>query len=153
MPTVGQPAPDFALQNQDGKTVHLSDYRGKKVIIFAYPAAFTSGCETQACGFRDAMPRFGNVNAVIFGLSNDPTEKLKRWKDELKLPYDLLSDENHAVLEQWGAWGEKNNFGKISIGTIRSHWVIDETGNLIDERIKISPEDSVAAALETVNAS
>lgn len=150
MLTVGQPAPDFALPNQDGETVRLSDFRGKKVILFAYPRAFTSGCTAQACGFRDEMPRFGEVNAVILGISDDPTAKLSAWKESLQLPYDLLSDEDHAVLEAWGAWGEKTNYGKKYMGTIRSHWVIDEQGTVVDQQIKVSPADSVERALATV---
>lgn len=150
MLTVGEPAPDFELPNQDGQTVRLGDFRGKKVILFAYPRAFTGGCTEQACGFRDEMPRFGEVNAVILGISDDPQAKLKAWKEELKLPYDLLSDVDHQVLEQWGAWGEKVNYGKKYMGTIRSHWVIDENGTLIDQHIKISPSDSVQKALELV---
>jgi thioredoxin-dependent peroxiredoxin len=150
MPSIGEQAPDFELPNQDGKMVKLSDFRGKKVIIFAYPRAFTGGCTTQACGFRDRFPQIETGNAVVLGLSDDPQNELKRWKAHEKLPYDLLSDVDHQVLEQWGAWGEKNNFGKVSVGTIRSHWVIDEKGTLIDQHIKISPEDSVAEALKVV---
>ena len=150
MPEVGQPAPDFVLPNQDGKTIKLSDYRGKKVIIFAYPRANTSGCTTQACGFRDHMPTFNDVNAVVFGLSDDPQDALTAWKKQESLPYDLLSDLDHHVLDQWGAWGEKNSYGKKSTGTIRSHWVIDENGILIDQQIKISPTDSVEKAVAAV---
>lgn len=150
MPTVGQPAPDFALPNQDGETVRLSDLRGKKVILFAYPRADTSGCTQQACGFRDQMPRFGEVNAVVLGISDDPIEDLKKWQAKINLPYDLLSDVDHQVIEAYGAWGEKNNYGKKYMGTVRSHWVIDENGILIDERLKISPTDSVEEAVKAV---
>ena len=152
MPSVGETAPDFELPNQDGKMIKLSDLRGKKVIIFAYPKAFTGGCTTQACGFRDRFPQIEAGNGVVFGLSPDDTELLKKWKDAEKLPYDLLSDPEHKVLEAWGAWGEKTNYGKTYVGVIRSHWVIDENGMVADEKIQISPEKSVEKAVETVTA-
>ena len=147
MPTVGKPAPDFELINQDGKTVRLSDFRGKKVVMFAYPAAGTSGCTTQACGFRDQFPRFQQNNIVVLGISPDtPADQLK-WKKAENLPYDLLCDHDHSVLEQWGGWGEKTNFGKTSQGVIRSHWIIDENGVLVDEQLNVKPVESVEKAV------
>lgn len=146
MPTIGQPAPDFELPNQDGKTVKLSDLRGKKVVIFAYPKAATSGCTTQACGFRDETPRIEAANAVVLGISPDPPDALRAWKDDENLPYDLLSDPDHEVLQAWGAWGEKSMYGKTYMGVIRSHWIIGEDGTVLDEHIKISPKDSVEEA-------
>lgn len=149
MPAKGTSTPDFELLNQDGQPVKLSDFRGKRVILFAYPKAFTSGCTTQACGFRDLFPRFEAGNAVVLGISPDEPELLRKWKDEEKLPYDLLSDPAHSVLEAWGAWGERSMYGKTYLGVIRSHWVIGEDGTVLDEQIQISPKDSVekAAAL------
>ena len=150
MPKVGEPAPDFELLNQDGKTIRLSDYRGKKVILFAYPKAFTSGCTTQACGFRDAFPRFDGANAVILGISPDDTELLYKWKEAEHLPYDLLSDPEHRVLEAWGAWGEKSNYGKKYMGVLRSHWIIGEDGKILDSRVNIKPEASVEKAVQAI---
>ncbi len=151
MPTVGEIAPDFALQNQDGQTVRLSDYRGKKVIVFAYPRAATKGCTAQACGFRDELPKLEtDGDVVVLGLSDDPIDKLKKWQQEENFAYDLLSDPDHATLEAWGAWGEKSMYGKKYMGTIRSHWVIGEDGTVLDEQIKISPAKSVELALKTV---
>jgi peroxiredoxin Q/BCP len=150
MPSVGEQAPDFELLNQEGQPVKLSDYRGKKVILFAYPKAGTSGCTTQACGFRDELPTFENANAVVLGISPDEPPALKTWKDEENLPYDLLSDPEHQVLEQWGAWGEKSMYGKKFFGVIRSHWVIGEDGTIIDEQLKISPKKSVEQAVKVL---
>ncbi len=151
MPRVGEQAPDFELVNQDGKPVKLSDFRGKKVILFAYPRANTSGCTTQACGFRDSFPKIQTANAVVLGISDDPPKDNLKWKEKESLTYDLLSDESHQVLEAWNAFGEKKMYGKTYVGTIRSHWVIDENGVVIDEQIGISPKDSVEKALAVVS--
>ncbi len=151
MPAVGEQAPDFELLNQDGKTVKLSDYRGKKVILFAYPKAGTSGCTTQACGLRDNFPQFENANATVLGISPDLPDALKKWKEAENLPYDLVSDPDHAVLEAWGAWGERNMYGNTYMGVIRSHWVIDEEGKIADEQVKISPKKSIEKAVAFVN--
>ena len=150
MPAVGEKAPDFELKNQDGRMVKLSDYRGKKVVLFAYPKAGTSGCTVQACGFRDSFPRIQSGNAVVLGLSPDTPEDLLGWKNTENLPYDLLSDPDHVVLEAWGAWGEKSMYGKTYMGVIRSHWVIDENGVILDAQIKVSPEKSVELATAAV---
>ena len=150
MPQIGETAPDFELTNQDGQTVRLSDFRGRTVVIFAYPKAGTSGCTTQACGFRDSFPQIDAGNAVVLGLSPDAPRDLLKWKQEENLPYDLLSDPDHAVLEVWGAWGERSMYGKKYMGVIRSHWVLDENGVVLDAQVKISPEDSVKKALHTL---
>lgn len=147
MPAVGEMAPDFELINQDGESVRLSSLRGKRVVLFAYPKANTSGCTTQACGFRDEMPRLEASNTVVLGISPDEPKALKKWQEKENLPYDLLSDPEHKVLEEWGVWGEKSMYGKTYWGVIRSHWVIDEDGRILDEQIKISPKDSVVKAL------
>lgn len=146
MPAVGEQAPDFELKNQDGETVRLSDYRGRKVVLFAFPKAGTPGCTTQACGLRDAFPRIEAANAVVLGLSPDTPEDLKKWQQEEGLPYDLLSDPDHQVLEAWGVWGEKSMYGKPYMGVIRSHWIIDEDGKIADAQVKVSPTDSVERA-------
>jgi peroxiredoxin Q/BCP len=143
MPAVGEKAPDFELKNQNGDPVKLSDLRGKKVVLFAFPKAFTSGCTTQACGLRDSFPRIQSANATVLGLSPDDPPDLLRWKQAENLPYDLLSDPEHKVLEAWGAWGEKTSYGNTYMGVIRSHWIIGEDGTVLDAQVKVSPTDSV----------
>ena len=152
MPNVGQQAPDFELLNQEGKTVHLSDYRGKKVVIFAFPKANTGGCNAQACAFRDELPRMESNNAVVFGVSTDSVETLKDWKQNKKLTYDLLSDPKHTFLEAWGAWGiPLLSIIKIPMA-MRSYWVIDEEGKVIASQVGVGPSDSVEKALKAVGA-
>lgn len=148
MPAIGEMAPDFELPNQDGEMVRLSDFRGKRVILFAYPKAGTSGCTTQACGFRDAFPKIETANTVVLGISPDEPKDNKKWKEKENLPYDLLSDTEHQVLEAWDAWGEKSMYGKTYFGVIRSHWIIDENGVVIDVQNKVSPAKSIETALK-----
>jgi len=150
MAKIGESAPDFELLNQDNQPLRLSDLRGKKVIIFVYPKAGTPGCTEQACGFRDQFPTVSANNVVVLGLSADtPADQLKGKQAE-KLPYDLLSDPDHAVMEEWGAWGQKTSFGKTSDGIIRSHYVIDEEGKFIDVQLNIKPKDSVEKAIKAL---
>jgi peroxiredoxin Q/BCP len=150
MPTIGQPAPDFELINQDGESVRLSDYRGKKVVLFAFPKANSGGCNAQACGFRDEFEEFRTGNAVILGLSCDTPETLRDWKANKNLPYDLLSDPRHEVIEAWGAWGIPL-FGIVKIPMVnRSYWVIDENGVIIDTGINVTPGASVRKALAAI---
>ena len=150
MPDIGVQAPDFELLNQDGQTVKLSDLRGKKVILFAFPQAFTAGCTTQACGFRDQFPKVEAANAVVLGISPDKPETLKRWKAEKNLQYDLLSDPDHKVLDQWAAWGI-SLFGLLTLPrTTRSVWVIGADGKVLDAQVGISPNESVRRALEVI---
>ena len=152
MPNVGQQAPDFELQNQEGQTVRLSDLRGKKVVIFAFPKANTGGCNAQACAFRNELPRMESNNAVVFGVSSDSVETLKGWKQSKKLTYDLLSDPDHTFLEAWGAWGMPVlSIIKIPVA-MRSYWVIDEEGKVIASQVGVGPSDSVEKALKAVGA-
>ena len=152
MPSTGDIAPDFALPNQHGELVRLSDYRGRKVLLFAYPKAGTSGCTVQACGFRDRFAQIETANAAVLGISPDAPAALAQWIEAESLPYDLLSDPDHRVLEAWNAWGEKSMYGRTYQGVIRSHWIIGEDGAVIDEQIGISPKQSIAAVLKLLNA-
>ncbi len=148
MPAIGDMAPDFKLRNQRGETVKLSDYRGRKVLLFAYPKAGTSGCTVQACGFRDNFARIETADAVVLGISPDEPDALAKWIEDESLQYDLLSDPEHQVLEAWQAWGERSMYGKKYMGVIRSHWIIGEDGLVLDEQLKISPKKSIEKALK-----
>ena len=121
-------APDFALQNQRRELVRLSNYRGRKVLLFAYPKAGTRGGTVQACGFRDNFSQIETANAVVLGISPDAPADLAKWIEAESPPYDLLSDPDHQTLEAWQAWGERSMYGKTYQGVIRSHWIIDEDG-------------------------
>lgn len=150
MPKNGELAPDFALPNQDGEIIRLSDFRGRKVILFAFPKANSLGCTIQACSFRDALPQFENANAVVLGISGDTPEQLMKFKNGQRLTYDLLSDVEHEVLDAWDAWGVK----MLSIISLpmarRSYWVIDEEGRVIDHQINAGPKESMERALQAV---
>lgn len=150
---IGSKVPDFELANQDGQLTRLSDYRGRKLIMFAFPKANTAGCNMQACAFRDDFPQVESANAVVLGISGDSEATLSQWKADKNLPYDLLSDPEHKVLEPWGAWGIPI-LGLIRIPMVnRSYWVIDENGVLIDQQINVGPKDSVKKALAAVGES
>ena len=151
MPDIGETAPDFELLNQDSLTVRLKKYRGRKVIIFAFPQANTPNCTTQACGFRDQFPQIEASGAVILGISPDKPDTLKRWKIDNKLQYDLLSDPDHTVLSEWDAWG-KRVMGIVKLRRVnRSYWLLDEEGVVIDMKSGVSPEQSVTRALNALS--
>ncbi|MBG6216749.1 peroxiredoxin Q/BCP [Arthrobacter sp. CAN_A6] len=124
----GDRAPEFALADADGNLVELAKERGSKVVVYFYPAAATPGCTTQACDFRDNLAGLAAAGYKVLGVSPDPQDKLKAFVDQEHLTFPLLSDEDHAVADAWGAWGEKNNYGKTSEGLIRSTVVLDEDG-------------------------
>jgi thioredoxin-dependent peroxiredoxin len=147
VPTVGSMAPDFALPDDSGQAVRLSDYRGQRVVLYFYPKDMTSGCTTQACGFRDNYPEITERNAVVLGISPDLVASHVKFKTKYNLPFRLLADEDHKVAELYGAWGEKSMYGKKYLGIIRSHFVIDESGRIANVEYKVSPEDSVRDAL------
>lgn len=150
--SIGDLAPDFALPSDTGEIVRLSDLRGKRVVLYFYPKDDTSGCTTQACGFRDAYPAIEESNAVVLGVSPDGVKSHQKFKTKHNLPFTLLVDEQHSVAEAYGVWGEKSMYGKKYMGITRSHFVIDEAGRLMDVQVKVSPTDSVERALATLAA-
>jgi len=126
----GDAAPAFTLSDADGKQVSLSDYAGRKVVVYAYPAAMTPGCTKQACDFRDSLQSLAAAGYAVVGLSPDKPEKLAKFRERDALNFPLLSDPDHKVLEAYGAWGEKKNYGKVYTGVIRSTFVVDAAGRI-----------------------
>jgi peroxiredoxin Q/BCP len=144
---VGDMAPDFTAATDTGATVKLSDYRGKRVVLYFYPKDDTPGCTTQACGFRDNYLAIEEKNAVVLGVSPDGAKSHQKFKTKFNLPFTLLADEDHAIAEAYGVWVEKSMYGKKYLGIERSHFVIDEAGKVVDAQVKVKPEDSVERAL------
>jgi peroxiredoxin Q/BCP len=147
---VGNKAPDFTLPDENGNPLKLSSLKGKKVILYFYPKDDTPGCTTQACGFRDEYPSIEAAGAVVLGISPDGAKSHVKFKTKQKLPFSLLSDEAHKVAEKYGAWGEKSMYGRKYMGILRSHFVVDQAGKLLDVQIGVSPKDSVQLAIDAV---
>lgn len=129
--TPGDPAPDFTLSDADGTSVSLADLRGRKVVLYVYPAAATPGCTTQACDFRDSLDDLTAAGYAVLGLSPDPPATLAQFRDAEGLTFPLLSDPDKQVLTAYGAFGEKSLYGKTVVGVIRSTFVLDEVGRVI----------------------
>lgn len=127
---VGDKAPAFSLPDADGNTVKLSDYKGRKVIVYFYPAASTPGCTKQACDFRDSLAELNEAGLDVIGISPDKPEKLAKFRDNEGLTFPLLSDPDRKVLTAYGAFGEKTMYGKTVQGVIRSTFLVDEKGNI-----------------------
>ena len=144
------PAPDFSLLADDGRTVRLSDLRGRPVVLYFYPKDDTSGCTTQACGFRDAFPRFDDAEAVILGVSPDDVKSHVKFKAKYDLPFTLLADTGHTVAEAYGVWKEKSMYGRKYMGVERTTFLIDRAGNVAKVFEKVKPAghaDEVAREL------
>ena len=135
--SAGDPAPTFTLTDQDGSAVSLADFAGRRVILYFYPAAMTPGCTTQACDFRDNLASLAGAGYVVLGVSKDSVEKLKAFQEEDGLTFPLLSDPELTVHHAYGAYGEKNSYGRIVTGVLRSTFVIDETGTLTLARYNV----------------
>lgn len=141
----GTAAPDFTLTDKDGSTVSLSDFRGKKVILYFYPAASTPGCTTQACDFRDNMASLQSARYVVLGVSKDKGAALQKFAAEENLSFPLLSDPDLAVHNAYGTYGEKSMYGKTVMGVIRSTFVIDENGMLTHALYNVKATGHVAS--------
>lgn len=126
----GDTAPAFTLPDADGKEVSLADYRGRKVIVYFYPAASTPGCTKQACDFRDNLAELNDAGIAVLGVSPDKPAKLAKFRDAEQLTFPLLSDPDKSVLAEWGAFGEKMMYGKTVTGVIRSTFLVDEQGRI-----------------------
>ncbi len=146
----GDRAPDFELTDQNGVMVSLVDYRGEKVFLYFYPKAMTSGCTLQSESVRDAQPDLTDLGVVSLGISPDEVLKQKKFDDKYDLGFPLLSDPDHVVAEAYGVWGEKNIAGNKSEGIIRSAFLIDEEGKIMESWYKVKPEETVPNVLDAL---
>jgi peroxiredoxin Q/BCP len=146
----GEAAPDFNLPDQQGKPVKLSDFRGNRVLVYFYPKADTPGCTRQACSIRDARSELADLGLRVLGLSPDAPERQQKFDAKYGLAFPLLADTDHRVAQAYGAWGEKKLYGKISQGIIRSSFLIDEQGRIIQAWYGVKPEDTVPKAREAL---
>jgi len=142
----GDQAPCFSLVDQDGEQVKLSDFKGKKVLLYFYPKANTSGCTKQACSVRDARSELQDLEIAALGVSPDGADTQKKFDNKYSLAFPLLSDPEHKVAELYGAWGEKKMYGKSFMGIVRSSFLIDEAGKILGAWYKIKPENTVPEA-------
>jgi thioredoxin-dependent peroxiredoxin len=142
----GKKAPGFSLEDQSGATVKLSDFKGRKVLLYFYPRADTPGCTTQSCAVRDARQDMKKLGVDVLGISPDEPEAQKKFDVKFSLGFPLLADTDHAVAEAYGVWGEKNNYGKKYMGIIRSSFLVDEKGAILRAWYKVKPEETVPNA-------
>jgi peroxiredoxin Q/BCP len=142
--STGDPAPDFTLPTDDGRTVSLSELRGRKVIVYFYPAAMTPGCTTQACDFTDSLSSLQAHGYDVLGISPDPPEKLAKFREKDGLPITLLSDADRSVMNAYGAFGEKMLYGKKVEGVLRSTFVVDEQGAIALAQYNVKATGHVA---------
>ena len=148
---IGTPAPDFTLPDQNGDTRSLSDYRGQKVILYFYPKDMTPGCTKQACGFGSLYPQFLEKGAVVIGINKDSVATHKKFTEKYGLPFTLLSDPEKVVLQAYDVWKEKKNYGKVSIGIVRTTYLIDEKGVIVKGFDKVKAADNPAQMLDALS--
>ncbi len=144
---VGQKVPNFSAQDQNGNTITLSDCKGKKVVIYFYPKDNTPGCTAQACNLRDNYEALLEAGYVVLGVSRDSEKSHQKFIDKYELPFPLIADEDGSVHEVFGTWGEKKNFGRTYMGTIRTTFVIDESGVVSEVIKKVKTKDHTAQIL------
>lgn len=146
----GDTAPNFNLKDQNGTVVKLSDFKGKKLLVYFYPKAGTSGCTKQACSVRDAEADLSRLTVAAVGISPDSPDQQKKFDDKNGLGFPLLSDSDHAVADAYGAWGEKSMYGKKYQGVIRSAFLIDEKGKIVEAWYKVKPVETIPKVLEAL---
>ena len=144
---IGTAAPDFTLPDQNGEMHSLSDYRGRKVVLYFYPRDNTPGCTKQACAFGDLYPQFQEKGAVVLGVSKDSVASHKKFEEKYGLPFPLLSDPEKTVLQAYDVWKEKKLYGKVSMGVVRSTYLIDEQGIIVKALGKVKPAENPAQML------
>lgn len=147
---IGIQAPDFELPDQDGVIRKLSDYKGKKVILYFYPKDNTAGCTKQACGFSERYPQFLEKGAVILGVSKDTVASHKKFQEKYSLAFTLLADPERKVIEAYDVWKEKKNYGKVSMGVVRTTYLIDESGIIVRANDKVKAANDAENMLEVV---
>ena len=148
----GDQAPVFELTDQHGKTVRLADFRGRKVLVYFYPEADTSGCTAQSCSLRDHRQDLSGLGADVVGISPDPPDKQLRFDQKYSLGFPLLSDVDRRVIDAYGVWGEKKLYGRTYMGLIRSSFLIDEEGKILQAWDRVKPEDTFPKAQEALAA-
>ncbi len=144
---IGTKAPEFTLPDKDGNMVSLSDFAGKKVVLYFYPRDNTPGCTRQACAFAGAYEQFAQMGAVVIGVSKDSTASHQKFAEKHGLPFILLSDPELAAIQAYGVWQEKKNYGKVSMGVVRSTFIIDENGMVEKVMPKVKPDTNVGDVL------
>jgi peroxiredoxin Q/BCP len=149
---VGDKAPGFSLKDQDGKTVSLADFKGRKLLIYFYPKADTPGCTKQACSVRDAVTELAEHNVAAVGISPDSPASQEKFDGKHHLGFPLLCDPDHKVAQTYGAWGKKSMYGKTYEGIIRSSFLVDEKGKIMQVSYKVKPEDTVPNARAALDA-
>lgn len=137
----GDKAPEFQLMNENGEIIGIKDFLGKKVVLYFYPKDNTPGCTKEACSFRDVYDEILEEGAVVIGISKDIASAHQKFKDKFQLPFYLLSDPEHEVIEAYGAWQEKKMYGKVSMGIVRSTYIIDEKGIISEVFPKVKPDN------------
>ena len=147
MLTAGMQAPDFALWDKDGKLVRLSDFLGRKVVLYFYPKDNTPGCTRQACAFAGAYDAFREKQVTVIGISRDSVASHVKFAEKYALPFVLLSDPERQAIEVYGVWQEKKNYGKVSMGVVRSTFIIDEKGIIEKVMPKVKPDTNAAEIL------
>nr|WP_316624629.1 thioredoxin-dependent thiol peroxidase [uncultured Ruminococcus sp.] len=147
MLAVGTLAPEFTLPDQNGEEISLSDYRGQRVILYFYPKDMTSGCTKQACAFSELYPQFREKGAVVLGVSKDTVASHKRFEEKHGLPFTLLSDVEKEVIQAYDVWKEKKLYGKVSMGVVRTTYLIDENGVIVKAFDKVKAADNPAQML------
>lgn len=148
---IGTKAPAFTLPDQNGVMHSLEDYKGRKVILYFYPKDSTAGCTKQACGFADRYPQIREKGAVVLGISKDSVKSHKNFETKYSLPFTLLSDPDHSVIEAYDAWKEKKNYGKVSMGTLRTTYLIDEEGIILKAMDKVKAADNPQQMLDELS--
>ncbi len=144
----GMRAPDFTLEDKDGKKVSLSDFSGRPVVLYFYPKDNTPGCTRQACAFASAYEEFKGLDAAVIGISRDSVSSHQRFAEKYSLPFILLSDPERQAIEAYGVWQEKKNYGKVTMGVVRTTFIIDEQGNIEKIMEKVKPDTNPAEVLE-----